>query len=707
MARTKTTKKIGYSYSYKRKTTRQSWSKASMNTAINAVKTKQCGYLKASLIYNVPKSTLERRAKGLNKVAKGGTKILGNNKMSLPLELEDKLAEYVLHMEECLFGLTCTDVRKMAYELAVRNNLPHAFNTDKEIAGYHWFYGFLRRHPSISLRKPENTSVHRSRSFNKTNVDQFFTLYRGLLEKFKFPPNLIYNCDEKGISTVPSAPPKILSRVGKKQVGTMASAERGTNTTVLLCGNACGDWVPPLFVFPRKKNKQELLREAPEGSIMENQLTGWMTNESFQTWLSHFIKYIGVTKERPALLILDGHTTHTKSLDSLLLAKENGLEMIVLPPHCTHRMQPLDVTCMGPLEISFSREVQLWLRNNPGQTVSINYIAGLFKPAYEKVVSSNNLVSGFEKCGLWPVKPDIFDDMFTSAHQSSAVVIEDGPSTSTDSVSQPVASVSQPVTSVSQPVASVSQPTTLDDKEPGDANTSVLTNPEDILPIPVIEYKKRKVSSKKQGKTAVVTSIPYIKELSLDEENRQLKEQLKELKKEFKALKKSSGKAAVKEPKGKTKANKVLNTAEDEGETVLRIVNKSSKTKKTVEKKKVKMKKELFADENLVTNTDPGTFILVKFSVRGTNQYYAGYIMSRSADDGEGYEVKFLRRMAVKTPSDTEIRFYYPDEDDIKTINEAQIVLTFPLPEIKKASKRQSSIISLEHSRLNDFQPIY
>ena len=69
--------------------------------------------------------------------------------------------------------------------------------------------------------------------------------------------------------------------------------------------------------------------------------------------------------------------------------------MICLPPHCTHKMQHLDVSCMGPLETNFSREVQLWMRNNPGQVLSLYNVAELFKKAYRKMISSNDLVSGF------------------------------------------------------------------------------------------------------------------------------------------------------------------------------------------------------------------------------------------------------------------------------------------------------------------------
>ena len=237
-------KKTGDSYLYKRKTNRQSWLEVDMVRALKALEQKECGYLKAAHMYNVPKSTLERRFKGKNKIAKGANKTMGSRVTVLPSELESKLRDHILLMEECLFGLTYTDVRRMAYELAVRNGLPNNFKDG--IAGYHWLYGFFRRFPELSLRKPENTSIHRSRSFNKTNVEKFYKLYESIMAKHNFPPQLIYNCDEKGVSTVPNAPPKIIGKVGKKQVGTMGSAERGTNTTVLVCGNAVGDFISTL-----------------------------------------------------------------------------------------------------------------------------------------------------------------------------------------------------------------------------------------------------------------------------------------------------------------------------------------------------------------------------------------------------------------------------------------------------------------------------
>ena len=51
---------------------------------IEKVKSKEMGYLKTLLMYCVPKSTLERRVKGLNKVFKGNEKWLGSRNKTFP-----------------------------------------------------------------------------------------------------------------------------------------------------------------------------------------------------------------------------------------------------------------------------------------------------------------------------------------------------------------------------------------------------------------------------------------------------------------------------------------------------------------------------------------------------------------------------------------------------------------------------------------------
>ena len=43
------------------------------------------------------------------------------------------------------------------------------------------------------------------------------------------------------------------------------------------------------------------------------------------------------------------HHSHM-SLDFIKLARESNVQLICFPPHCTHILQPLDITVFGPLK---------------------------------------------------------------------------------------------------------------------------------------------------------------------------------------------------------------------------------------------------------------------------------------------------------------------------------------------------------------------
>jgi hypothetical protein len=49
------------------------------------------------------------------------------------------------------------------------------------------------------------------------------------------------------------------------------------------------------------------------------------------------------------LLILDGHSSHTLSLDVVEIPRKHGVVMLPLHSHSTHRMQLLDVAFFKPL----------------------------------------------------------------------------------------------------------------------------------------------------------------------------------------------------------------------------------------------------------------------------------------------------------------------------------------------------------------------
>ena len=108
------------------------------------------------------------------------------------------------------------------------------------------------------------------------------------------------------------------------------------------------------------------------------------------------------------LLILDGHSTHTKNLELIDLGRGNGVVLLCLPPHCSHIMQPLDVRFMKPLSTYYDQELEKWLRNNPGRIVTTFQITELFGHAYVKAATSQTAAMGFRKTGIFPTNRDIF-----------------------------------------------------------------------------------------------------------------------------------------------------------------------------------------------------------------------------------------------------------------------------------------------------------
>lgn len=76
-----------------------------------------------------------------------------------------------------------------------------------------------------------------------------------------------------------------------------------------------GAFVPPMIIFPRIRSHPLLMKGAPPGAIHECHPSGWIQTNLFTKWFEHFIQHVKPSEKSPVLLILDGHTSHTRNLD--------------------------------------------------------------------------------------------------------------------------------------------------------------------------------------------------------------------------------------------------------------------------------------------------------------------------------------------------------------------------------------------------------
>ena len=93
--------------------------------------------------------------------------------------------------------------------------------------------------------------------------------------------------------------------------------------------------------------------------------------------------------------------------------------LMILPPHSTHRLQPLDVSLFRPLATFYTNELNGLMFKSLGLTsMSKRSFWKIFWPAWNQAFSVKNINSGFAKTGIWPLKPSLILDTITIAIES-------------------------------------------------------------------------------------------------------------------------------------------------------------------------------------------------------------------------------------------------------------------------------------------------
>lgn len=443
---------------------------------------------------------------------------------------EKGLEIYLIKCANLYYGLSIFDMRQVAYHYAVRANIPvHESWIREEMAGWQWYYGFMKRHQNFSLRSPEQTSLHRVKAFCQPNVTHFFRNLDTVISNFT--ASSIWNMDETGFSTVPTKMGKVISLKGMKRVGKITSAERGSMITLAFAVSASGNTLPPFYLYPKIRTDKHFLDLASSETVAIANGSGWMTSKEFVEWMKHFIKYSRASLNTPVLLLLDNHASHLN--EAVDLASQNGVTMVTFPPHCSHRMQPLDVTVFGPVKGAYNKAHDAWMKINSGKPMDINIIPSLAKTGIERGATPANIISGFKCTGICPYDPEIFQDSDSHAlgvdeQNREAVAIEH--QLDADEIRRIVVlnddevdiGANETVASTSQTDASTSETTSNLSRV-----SSYVSMLDEIGPVQLGAAKKKSNRGRKPGKSTILTSPENMAELKEKQHKRQAAEEKK------------------------------------------------------------------------------------------------------------------------------------------------------------------------------------
>ena len=244
-----------------------------INTGVSKVLKKEGSVRQVALALGLKKTTLQRHVNELKLLPENeradhtfvpqyGTKSVFIDKQEILLR------EYLITASKMHFGLTRARFLQFAYEFGTANDIevPKSWTKNKE-PGKDWLFEFFKRHPRLSVRKPESRSLSRSTSFNRPAVEGFFNNLEEIYQQLGngVSPTAVYNLDETALTTV-QKPPNVIAEKGTKQVGNVTSGERGTLVTACRCISAAGNSIPPYMIFPRVNFKDHMLNGAPTGN---------------------------------------------------------------------------------------------------------------------------------------------------------------------------------------------------------------------------------------------------------------------------------------------------------------------------------------------------------------------------------------------------------------------------------------------------------
>ncbi|XP_060581287.1 uncharacterized protein LOC132737921 [Ruditapes philippinarum] len=352
-----------------------------------------CSISSVSKSTGIPKQTLYDHSKGKykNKITQMGPD------RALTESEEKALVNYSLYMSDRGYPLTRSMIRAFTRAIIKKSGRDTKINMLNG-PSHEWIRKFLKRHPELSEKHPDVLDRDRAHVTNKEITEYFNLLDKVLTSKnLHDKPQCIFNCDESGFSAREKFRGKVISRKGKHSYQQVVKFTG--HTTVHLAISAAGKVIPPCIIY--EKTLPRNCDFAPKEYRLSATQNGYINMKLFFEWFRDiFVPNCG--SQRPVLLTMDNHASHFCP-DLVDLAIEEGIELLFLPPHATHLLQPLDKGFFHLLKQKMT-ESALSVGYAGARVVPRDKFASLLYHGINRI-SPHDIMSAFHKTGMFPLNP--------------------------------------------------------------------------------------------------------------------------------------------------------------------------------------------------------------------------------------------------------------------------------------------------------------
>jgi hypothetical protein len=215
-----------------------------------------------------------------------------------------------------------------------------------------WVYDFIYKHERIKLLKPIQLGLAQIRASLKSNVKSWLDKIHYLITKRNYEKDLIIQVDETSCLVHSHQRGK---KVVDSTIGYLPTLCKPpiVHLTCVFGINALGGHVPTQLLVPAcYPIPGTCLQRFPDLKVGRTS-SGWMTKQLWEDYVKGilFPEIERIRKalkdgEKPALLIIDGHSSRINRQLWELCALLN-IDVILIPAHTSHILQPLDLTVNG------------------------------------------------------------------------------------------------------------------------------------------------------------------------------------------------------------------------------------------------------------------------------------------------------------------------------------------------------------------------
>ena len=279
---------------------------------------------------------------------------------------------------------------------------------DNQTLGINWIRRFIKRHRNlIKAKSGRLIEMARLKAMTEANITPWFERLRTVVDQYNILSSRIYNMDETGFQEGENTKSKVIGSIDIRGAQ-LGSSGNTAWITIIECIRANGTSLQPSIIFKSVNAQSAWMpkdRPLPDWHYQCN-LSGW-TNSTLSYW---WLETCFIPETQPAdpgdwrLLIIDGFVSHIGA-DFQLLAFQSKVQLLYLPAHTSHRLQPLDLACFSPLKTAYRRAITESREPTLSAPASKRRFISIYDDLRVQCLNISNIEAGFEASGIWPINP--------------------------------------------------------------------------------------------------------------------------------------------------------------------------------------------------------------------------------------------------------------------------------------------------------------